>query len=289
LTGASESTGPPRLPTVGLGCGNFGEFLGATQSRQVVEAALERLGRDWIDFYLFHHPDPRTPLTETLAAMAELRGEGKVRAIGCSNFSPAQLEGADAAARALGVEGFAVAQNAYSLLDRTAERELLPTSAKQGMAFVPYLPLAGGMLTGKYRRDGDPDEPARMSRELRGAPVRDYFPALLSDECFGIVDSLTRFAADHGHSLLELAFGWLLSSPVVSGVIAGATSPRQLQANIAAIAAWELSADERAAVDRLTRDDVAFAWHPGMPEYTQPPAGTLTGAPDLRQNVARER
>jgi aryl-alcohol dehydrogenase-like predicted oxidoreductase len=112
---------------------------------------------------------------------------------------------------------------------------------------------------------------------------------LLSDECFEIVDALTRFAAERGHSLLELAFGWLLSSAAVSGIIAGATSPGQLRDNIAAIEAWKLSAEERAAVDRLTRDDVAFAWHPGMPEYTQPPAGTLASAPDLRQNVARER
>ncbi len=353
MTATLKATGPPRLPTVGLGCGNFGEFLDAAASRRVIEAALEagvthfdtadvygdgaserylgealdgrrdevlittkfgavgapagpppgaaasvrrsceaslrRLGRDWIDFYLFHHPDPQTPVAETLMAMVELRREGKVRAIGCSNFSPAQLEEAVAAADEYGVEGFGVAQNAYSLLDRTAERELLPACAREGIAFIPYLPLAGGMLTGKYRHGREPDGTARMSRQLRGAEVREYFPALLSDECFEIVESLTKFADDHGHSLLEIAFGWLLSNPVVSGVIAGATSPRQLHDNIAAIGAWALSTEERAAVDRLTRDDVAFAWHPGMPEYTQPPAGTLADAPDLRENVARER
>jgi aryl-alcohol dehydrogenase-like predicted oxidoreductase len=111
----------------------------------------------------------------------------------------------------------------------------------------------------------------------------------MSDESFAVVEALERFAGDHGHSLLELAFAWLTSSPAVSCVIAGATSPDQLRANVGAIGAWRLTPGEREEVGRLTRADVAFAWHPGMPEYTQPPAGTAVGAPDLRRNVADER
>jgi aryl-alcohol dehydrogenase-like predicted oxidoreductase len=255
----------------------------ATHVSRSCDASLRRLDTDWIDLYLLHHPDPQTPIVETLAVLDELKTAGKVREIGCSNFTPEQLEEAAAAARELGMSGFQTVQNSYSLLDRTAETALVPLCRRLRVPMLPYLPLASGLLTGKYRRGQGVPDGARLGMTLLGSQVRDYFPGLLIEECFDVVDALQHYAEDHGHTLLELALGWLVSKPYVAGVIAGATSPEQVRANVDAMSNWTLTDDEQAEVEALSRGDVAFTWHVGTPSYSMPPAGAdQTAAPDVR-------
>jgi aryl-alcohol dehydrogenase-like predicted oxidoreductase len=207
--------------------------------RRSCEASLDRLRTDRIDLYYYHRPDGVTPVAETLGALAELIEEGKVLHAGCSNFSAAQLREADEAARRDGLPGFEVVQNAYSLLERGAEAEELPAARELGLGFVPYFPLASGLLTGKYRRG----EPAPEGTRLQG---RDEPPA----ETWDRVEALERFAADRGRTLLELAIAALASTPGVVSVICGATRPEQVRANAAA-AGWRLAADELAELGRL--------------------------------------
>jgi aryl-alcohol dehydrogenase-like predicted oxidoreductase len=207
--------------------------------RRACEASLERLRTDRIDLYYYHRPDGVTPVAETLGALAELIEEGKVLHAGCSNFSAAQLREADEAARRDGLPGFEVVQNEYSLLERGAEAEELPAARELGLGFVPYFPLASGLLTGKYRRG----EPAPEGTRLQG---RDEPPA----ETWDRVEALERFAADRGRTLLELAIAALASTPGVVSVICGATRPEQVRANAAA-AGWRLAADELAELGRL--------------------------------------
>ncbi len=187
--------------------------------RKCVEASLARLRTDVIDLYQMHFPDPKTPIEETLAALGELVSEGKVRAIGCSNFTGAMLDAADAAARASGGPRFETAQNEWSLLVRKAEADVIPACEKHGVSQLPYFPLASGMLTGKYRRG----EPLPAGTRLASS---DYFKAVRSEENFDKVETLRAFAAERGRSLLELAVSWLASQPSVGSVIAGATSAR---------------------------------------------------------------
>lgn len=203
--------------------------------KRAVDASLRRLGTDYIDLYQLHIPDPATPIGDTLAALDELVRAGKVREIGCSNFSSAQLREAEAAASGA---RFISVQNEYSLLVRTPEAEVLPEVTRQGMAFLPYFPLASGLLTGKYRSGAPEPAGARLS----GTAAQD--PRLET------VEALRAFAAERGHSLLELAFSWLLSKPQVASVIAGATRQDQVRANAVA-ANWELSAAELRAVDAI--------------------------------------
>jgi aryl-alcohol dehydrogenase-like predicted oxidoreductase len=192
--------------------------------RKAVEASLERLRTDRIDLYQYHHPDGVTPVEETLAALNELVDEGKVRYIGSSNFSPDEVEEADRMARRNGWARFVSAQNEYSLLKREAEAELLPTCARLGIGFLPYFPLASGLLTGKYRRGQPPPKGARLA----GRPER------LTDETFDRVEALERYAEERGVALLDVAIGALAARPPVASVIAGATSPEQVRANAAA-------------------------------------------------------
>ncbi|HET9690032.1 MAG TPA: aldo/keto reductase [Acidimicrobiales bacterium] len=205
--------------------------------RMAVEASLRRLRTDRIDLYQLHRPDPLTPVAETLAALDELVKEGKVRYVGSSNFSAWQVADADWTARSAGTERFISAQNHYSLLERAAERELLPACERFGVGVLPFFPLANGLLTGKHRR-GELAEGSRMAG--RDVPERTW----------DTVEALTAFAEQRGHSILELAIGGLLASPVVGSVIAGATRPEQVRANVAA-GEWELSADDRAALAEL--------------------------------------
>jgi aryl-alcohol dehydrogenase-like predicted oxidoreductase len=239
--------------------------------RRACEASLARLKSDWIDLYLLHHPDKTTPIAETLTALGELKTAGKVREIGCSNFTPEQVSEAAAVSAALGIGGFQTVECGYSLLDRTAESTLIPECSRQGIPILPFFPLASGMLTGKYRRGDRHPEAGRLGQKLRGGLVRDYFPALLTDECFDIVEALERYAADHGHSLVELALGWLASKPYVASVIAGATSPEQLRSNVAAISSWSLTKDQQAEVANITRTDVSYLWLADSPAYSNPP------------------
>jgi aryl-alcohol dehydrogenase-like predicted oxidoreductase len=208
--------------------------------RQAAEDSLRRLGTDWIDLYQLHEPDPSVPIADTLGALDELVRAGKVREIGCSNFSAAQLRQAEEAAAGA---RFVSVQNEYSLLHREPEPEVLAECGRLGLAFLPYFPLASGLLTGKYRK-GRPIPPGtRMSEPQRAA--RDLTEARLET-----VERLIAFAESRGHTLLELAFAWLLARPAVASVIAGATKPAQVQANAGA-AGWRLTDEELAEIDRL--------------------------------------
>jgi aryl-alcohol dehydrogenase-like predicted oxidoreductase len=204
--------------------------------RRALAESLERLGTDYVDVYYYHQPDDVTPIAETIEAMTELVEEGTVRAIGVSNFSVEQLDEA--------VEAGTVAalQNRYSLLERGAEADVLPRCAELGVSFIPYFPLASGLLTGKYRRD----EPAPPGTRLEGSDR-------LTDETFDQVEALEEFASTRGHSLLELAIAGLASQPAVASVISGATKPEQVRANAAA-AGWELSSEELEELSALGRD-----------------------------------
>lgn len=297
------------VPTIGLGCNNFGWHIGEAQTQEVVDAALdaginffdtadvygegqseemlgralsgrrkdvviaskfgydrddgqrgtasyvkeaceaslERLGTDYIDLYYLHKPDPDTPVAETLGALGELKAEGHVREIACSNFSTEQLrEAQDANTDA----DFVAVQNEYSLLERAPEENgVLETTGALGMAFVPYFPLKSGLLTGKYRKDDVP-EGSRLN-----ASSDSHFEGmgddLLTPENLDVVEDLIAFAEARGRTILELAFSWLLSHDAVASVIAGATKPAQIRSNAQA-AGWTLTDEERAEVDRIT-------------------------------------
>ncbi len=209
-----------------------------------VEASLKRLQTDHIDLYQMHRPDPDTPIEETLGALDDLVTQGKVRYVGNSNFSGWQVADADWIARDEHMNRFVSAQNNYSLLERKVEFELIPACERFGLGMLPFFPLASGLLTGKYHRGEAPPEGTRLAAwGPRGA-------AALNDKNFDKLEKLSAYAEDHGHSLLELAFAWLLGHGVVSSVIAGATRPEQVQANAAA-AAWKLTPAEVEEVTAL--------------------------------------
>jgi len=209
--------------------------------RQAVEDSLRRLQTDHLDLYQLHRPDDGTPIADTLGALDALVQAGKVREIGCSNFSAAQLQEAEAAAA--GGARFVSVQNEYSLLDRTPEAEVLPECERLGIAFLPYFPLASGLLTGKYRRGQPLPEGTRIN-------AGSGFAKLLTGKNLAVVESLIAFAETRGHTILEMAFSWLIRRQAVASVIAGATSAAQIQANAAA-ASWHLSTDDLAEIDTL--------------------------------------
>ena len=210
--------------------------------KRACEASLKRLHTDRIDLYQLHRPDPETPIADTLGALDELVRAGKVREIGCSFFTAQQLRQAREAAGA-GAR-FVSVQNEYSLLVRDSEREVLAECARQRLAFVPYYPLASGLLTGKYRRGA----PAPAGTRLATNPG--WNERFLTDPNAARAEALAGFAESRGHTLLELAFSWLLRHDVVASVIAGAMSPEQVKANAAA-AGWTLTADDLARVDEI--------------------------------------
>jgi aryl-alcohol dehydrogenase-like predicted oxidoreductase len=209
--------------------------------RRAVEDSLLRLGADRIDLYQLHTPDPQVPIEETLGALDELVNAGKVREIGCSNFSADQLREAEEATRE-GAARFASVQNEYSLLHREPEGDVLPECERLGIAFIPYFPLANGLLTGKYRRGKDVPAGSRLD-SARGE-------RLLTDRNLDVVERLIGFSESRGRTILELAFSWLLTRPAVASVIAGATSSEQARSNAAA-AGWELTDAELAEVDLI--------------------------------------
>lgn len=213
---------------------------GRAYIRRAVEASLTRLQTDHIDLYQLHSPDPAVPVAETLAALTELVTEGKIRYIGHSNLSGWQLAEAAHVARETGAAPFVSAQNEWSLLQRSAERELVPAARHYGVGVLPYFPLANGLLTGKIRRGA----PVPAGSRLEG---RD---AYLTDERLDIVEALAALAAKHGRSVLELAIGWLSAQPGCASVIAGATSAEQVRAN-AAVADRPLDAELLAEVDAV--------------------------------------
>lgn len=215
--------------------------------RRAIEDSLRRLGTDHIDFYQLHKPDPTVPIEDTLGALDDLVSAGKVREIGCSNFSAEQLRSAHSAAGDR--TKFVGVQNEYSLLHRDPEHGVLEECARLDIAFVPFFPLASGLLTGKYRKNQSPPGGSRLTRarfanKLSGAPL-------------DLIEALIAFSEKRGHSLLELAFGWLLAKTSVSSVISGAMSPEQVVSNAGA-SGWKISQSELAEVDRLlsTSDDL---------------------------------
>ncbi|HTT89207.1 MAG TPA: aldo/keto reductase [Acidimicrobiales bacterium] len=212
--------------------------------KQALEDSLRRLGTDYVDLYQLHRPDPATPIADTLGALSDLVKEGKVRELGCSNFSAAQLGEADDAAGE-GAPRFVSVQNEYSLLHREPEREVLPECVALGIAFIPYFPLMSGLLSGKYHRG----RPAPAGTRLSGASAERQ-REIFSDSKFDIIEALERYAADHGHTIVELAIAWLAAKPAVASVIAGATKPEQIQANVKG-ADWVLTEQEVQEVDAI--------------------------------------
>jgi aryl-alcohol dehydrogenase-like predicted oxidoreductase len=225
-----------------------GEDWAARGSRRYVlraaEASLRRLRTDWIDLYQMHRPDPATPIEETLSALDDLVRAGKVRYVGSSNFAGWQIADADWTARTRGFSRFVSAQNEYSWLERGIEQSLVPALERFGIGLLPYFPLASGLLTGKYRRGEAPPAGSRIAAWGR--------ESVLTDEIFDVIEGLTGFASSRGVSLLDVAIGGLAARPTVSSVIAGATSPAQIAANVAA-GAWHPSADDLVELDELTR------------------------------------
>jgi aryl-alcohol dehydrogenase-like predicted oxidoreductase len=212
---------------------------------QAVEASLRRLGTDYIDLYQYHFPDVRTPLEETLRALDDLVRQGKVRYIGSSNFAAWQVAEAHWVARTEHLAPFVSAQNEYSLLNRSIERELAPACEHYGIGVLPYFPLASGFLSGKYRPGETPPQGTRLAVwGQRGAEI-------LSGRNFEALAKLEAFAQARGRTILELALGWLASRPLVPSVIAGATKPEQVEQNVKAVE-WRLTPDELAEVDGLT-------------------------------------
>jgi aryl-alcohol dehydrogenase-like predicted oxidoreductase len=212
---------------------------------EAAEASLKRLKTDWIDLYQLHRPDPSTPLEDTLAALDELVRQGKVRHVGCSNLSAAQVGEAAKLARERKLTPFISAQDEYSLLKRDIERELIPALEANGMGLLPYFPLASGLLTGKYKPDAEIPAGTRMSVMKR---LADRY---MTERNWAIVGKLEAFCAARGHTLLELAFSWLASRPRLSSVIAGATRPEQVEQNVKAVN-WKLTAEDLAEIDRIT-------------------------------------
>jgi len=212
--------------------------------RRAVEDNLRRLGTDYIDLYQLHQPDPEVPIEDTLGALNELVNAGKVREIGCSNFSADQLRAAEDAVRTDAAR-FVSVQNEYSLLHREPEDDVLPECVRAGIAFIPYFPLASGLLTGKYRRGRPAPEGSRLQSRFGAEPF--------TDENLAVVESLLQYATSRGRTLLELAVSWLVTRPAVASVIIGATSPEQVKGNVVA-GGWRLTEGELGDIDvRLPR------------------------------------
>lgn len=233
----------------GMAMDDEGVKLGASRRyiMQAVEDSLKRLNTDWIDLYQLHQPDPLTPMDETLRALDDLICDGKVRYVGSSNLPAWQSTEAEFLARELGTSRFVSCQEEWNILNRAIETEVVPMMQAYGLGMLPYFPLASGLLTGKYKKDAMP-EGARLTDMPRFAN-RGY----VTDANFAKVTKLEAFAKENGHTLLELAFGWLAAQPVTSSVIAGATKPEQIASNVSA-AGWKMTAEDIAKIGELAAD-----------------------------------
>lgn len=225
--------------------GANGPDWGARGSRRyvrlAVESSLRRLGTDHIDLYQYHAPDGKTPIEETLAALAELVDVGKVRYVGSSNFSGWQVVEADFTARAAGVPRFISAQNNYNLLERGVEGELSPACEAYGVGILPFFPLANGLLTGKYARATKAEADTRLGSNK---------PQVLENADWDTIEALDSYARQRGVEMLDVAIGGLAAQPAVASVIAGATRPEQVARNAEA-GAWEPSAADLAVLDQI--------------------------------------
>ncbi|GEL97207.1 aldo/keto reductase [Cellulomonas terrae] len=226
------------MDTRGLNGPDWGVRGSRRYVRRAVESSLRRLRTDHVDLFQMHAPDPVTPIEETLAALHELVVEGKVRYIGSSNFAAWQVVDADWSARTAGATPFVSAQNRYNLLDRSAEAELVPAAEQVGVGLIPFVPLASGLLTGKYRRGEAAPDGSRLTR----------MPDRLARADFDTIEALESLAAAWGIDLPTLALGGLAAQPAVATVIAGARTPEQLRANVASIA-WSPTLEQLAAID----------------------------------------
>lgn len=256
--------------------GPTGSYTGmlhmGTSRRHIMDAvagSLQRLGTDYIDLYQVHFPYPGVPIEETLRALDDLVRQGKVRYLGCSNFAAWQVVDANWTARTQHLSRFVSAQNAYNLLDRQIEKELVPACIEHGVGILPYFPLGSGFLTGKYRRGHGKPEGARLSTErpatehLTGVPdaiVRQVNAELLrwvtsasifTPQNYALLEKLEAFASARGHTVLELAIAWLISMPGVASVLVGASRLEQIEPNVTA-ADWRLTAEDLAEVNELT-------------------------------------
>ena len=231
----------------GMAMSDDGTKIGASRRyiMSAVEDSLRRLKTDWIDLYQLHQPDPLTPLDETMQALDDLVTQGKIRYIGCSNLPSWQVVESQWISKSMGLNRFVSCQDEYNILNRNVEAELIPAMQKYGCGLLPYFPLASGLLTGKYKRTEMP-EGARLT-DMPTFANRIY----LTDENFDIVDNLHKFAHKTGHSILELAFGWMASRPTTASIIAGATKPEQIDANVAAVN-WVLSQSEIDEVNKIS-------------------------------------
>jgi aryl-alcohol dehydrogenase-like predicted oxidoreductase len=212
-----------------------------------VEASLKRLKTDWIDLYQYHLVDPLTPIEETLRALDDLVHQGKVRYIGCSHMPAWQVVDSIWTSRARNLARFIACEDEYNLISRGIEDELMPAMATHGIGLLPYYPLASGLLTGKYKRG------APLPADSRFAVIteRDYVGQFMTDTNMSRVEALTAFAQQRGYRLLDIAMSWIAQRPLVASVIAGATKPEQVEANVKA-AAFKLTADDLKEIDKLT-------------------------------------
>ena len=231
----------------GMAMSDDGTKIGASRRyiMSAVEDSLKRLKTDWIDLYQLHQPDPLTPLDETMRALDDLVTQGKVRYIGCSNLPSWQVVESQWLSKSMGLSRFVSCQDEYNILNRNIEDELVPAMQKYGCGLLPYFPLASGLLTGKYKQTAMPAG-ARLT-DMPTFANRIY----LTEENFEIVDKLNAFAKKAGHSILELAFGWMASRPTTASIIAGATRPEQIDANVEAIG-WVMSQSEIDEVDKIS-------------------------------------
>ncbi len=231
----------------GLPMDDAGTLKGASRRyiMSAVDASLKRLKTDWIDLFIIHRPDPHTPIAETLRALDDLVRAGKIRYTGCSTFAAWQVVEAQWTARHHNLNHFVCCQDQYNLFKREIEHDMQPVMQNYGLGLIPHTPLAAGLLTGKYRRNAPMPAGARMTQEKRQAD------RWLHNANWEIVERLTAMCEARGHTLLELAMSWLASRPVVSSIIAGATSPEQLELNARAVG-WQLTADDLAQIDKAT-------------------------------------
>ncbi|MBH67008.1 MAG: aldo/keto reductase [Rhodospirillaceae bacterium] len=231
----------------GMAMSDDGTKMGASRRyiMTAVEDSLRRLKTDWLDLYQLHQPDPLTPLEETLAALDDLVTQGKVRYIGCSNLPAWQVVESQWISKSRGFSRFISCQDEYNILNRKIEDELIPAMSQYNCGLLPYFPLASGLLTGKYKKDSMP-KGARLT-DMPTFANRVY----VTDQNFAIVDKLEKFSQQAGHSLLELAFSWTATRPTTASIIAGATKPEQIDANVAAVS-WNMSSDEIKEIDIIS-------------------------------------
>jgi aryl-alcohol dehydrogenase-like predicted oxidoreductase len=232
----------------GLPMDEAGLLQGASRRYMLaaVEASLRRLKTDWIDLYIVHRPDPLTPIEETLRALDDLVRAGKIRYTGCSTFAAWQAVEAQWSARHYNLNPFVTCQDQYNLLRRGIEDTLLPAMQAHGLGLIPHTPLAAGLLSGKYVRNAPMPEGARLAREKRQSD------RWITAANWDVLDRLNALCAARGRSLLELAMSWLASRPLVASIIAGATTPEQLELNARAVG-WQLSSEDMAAIDNATQ------------------------------------